>query len=227
MTNPYGDGFERATEPGPDVEWQLPDGTWAKRTFSTAWPLLAGFKYRRQIKLRAGECSRMQDETIVDDLVQTGSRDYPWYSAKTGFTWTNEGLRTKGNLPEFQSTNIVAHIEKQPKENSMTEQVYKFGMIEAKEVTIGCQGGSKVYLMTLDQAIAIGEEAKAMKAEAEIKVGDFVMVHEHRLGRVINCNEGFMEVSGFVSGLAATACRKIHGTPAELAFLKSVFDGAK
>ena len=225
MTNIFGDGYEAATEPGPDVEVKVRDD-WEKRGDNIS-PLWSDVIYRRPIKLQAGERYRMRDGRIVDDLTPTKSNSlyremYAFWSEKHQMTWTRNGKMCSGESDVLKHTDLVEHIEKQPKENSMNT-------IKVPPAAVGFHfaDGSSEYHITLDQAIALGEQAKAMKADAEIKVGDFVMVHKHRLGRAINCNEGFIEVSGFISCIAATACRKVHGTPAELAFLNAVFDGAK
>lgn len=231
MTSIFGDGYEASTEPGPDVEWRHQEST----LWTPLGKLVNCFSppnlFRRPIKLRAGETYRMRDGRMVDDLTfTTGGKlyteMYPFWSKKYKMTWTSNGKRCLSDSEILKYTDLVEHIEKQPKGNSMESVLQN---IKVPGPAIGCHysNGTSDYYITIDQAISLGEHAKAMKAEAEIKAGDFVMTHKHRLGRAVKCNEGFIEVSGFVSGIAAMACQKVRGTPDQIAWLKSVFDGAK
>lgn len=127
----YGMGYEKATEPGPDVETLTTGETcshqWVKRQYPKN-PLQHGSLYRRPLpiisqhpgaiplepgeELKVGERYLLAGGLITSALVNTSGYEltYPLHCPRLMMTWTKAGIRDlEGDYPE---TNVVARLPK-------------------------------------------------------------------------------------------------------------------
>lgn len=209
--NIYGLGFEKATEPGPDVEIQLYSGEWLKRTYNSPL-LLDNFTYRRPIKLQVGHRYVRRDGVVVRFL------DYePMNMPGFGF-WCSDNKSRHENgaytTQEQTSLDLVTHIEEP----------------ETKEEPMTCLNMNNVIMMnnvpvTYAQIEAAHAEMMKQKAEKEIKLGDIVRHKNCKIMFIVTQTLGYSFGTEQACSYHKDDLEKVTGTPEFMAELRAKLEG--
>ena len=126
------------------------------------------------MKLQVGERYRMRNGKIVDDLIEGIDRNYPFISRKRQYSWTEKGIRwIDSKEKRITDTDIIEHI---PKEKEMKEPMVR---INRKQENFDGSDFKSIIEVTLSEAIRLGEEAQRIKAESEIRPGDYFFDKQH------------------------------------------------
>jgi hypothetical protein len=167
------------------------------------------------IELKLGERYRAENGGIVDDLGFNESLDtlYLFYSKKHDTSWTKDGKRFTFR---DDGLDIIEHL---PKEEKMQDQ-------PEPKVEITTKAGKVV--LSLDDAIEVGEAAKQKKAEIakreEIQEGDWCQTGS----KLFKCTEikGNYAQSKNKDSYYLGCCKKLHPTPEVKAWLDGVVGAA-
>jgi hypothetical protein len=171
------------------------------------------------MKLKVGECYRLRNGEVVGPLI---ARDYDSafkfedYSKIKGYSWDEYG---RWACPAINVRDIVEHI---PKEKDMKEQMIKG---TASVYASGTIGYYDIHV-TLGEAERLGAEAQLIKAENEIKAGDWVKNKENKLiGMVEKVGRSIVYCLENVHWGTET-CTKITN-PAHIQALNEIYEGMK
>jgi ribosomal protein S17 len=239
MTNPYinpfGEGYEEAMEPGPEVECFNPTCSCSKWSKNSAFNINVsvsddfkacsyksmiqaknnGWLYRQPIRLRVGE-HYLNRGGVEDEIIRINEQGGAFkYISRRGLTYSEKGEW----VSVINKRDLITHL---PREYwGKTKEEKMDNTITVKNATL-----------TLDEAIALGKEAeskkKAIEAENEIKAGDFFWYD----GVIRCCRERYLS-DGRVFVRATDAFTGQPGgmkkitTPAHIQALKEIYEGMK
>ena len=165
------------------------------------------------MKLQVGERYRMRNGEIVGPLSYWG-KDTKYRFAEDGVNgrlWNEAGKRYM-KINE-DPTDIIEHI---PKDKAMSEQM----------VIVNCRNWPSPghVALTLDEAERAGNEAKRIKAENEIKAGDFV-VYRKEGRKVLSVDRDCLHVA-HGNPICFSDCTKITNL-AHIQALREIYEGMK
>lgn len=221
----YGEGFCRADEPGPDVEWRTTGG-WQKRMYPCN-ALELGAIYRQPIKpkpitLQTGESYRMRNGEIVGPIQERIRVYEPVYKFEMpggGESWTASGKwRDDCSESDF---DLVEHITTEDKRMTFEEwfQSHEDGEWKSTRQSLAQQA--------YEAGLKSGEVAKKMREDIEINAGDFVMAFDYiRKVKMVKDHSCYFHNSTASSYVQSNLCTKITN-PAHIQALTEIYEGMK
>lgn len=209
--NPFGLGYERATEPGPEVELKNSSGIWQLR-IDPMEPLGHLYLYRRPIKLQVGHRYALRSPSdsmlkVVDVLLFKNEADvYDRYLCSDGRKRAESG-RFFGH--DESCWDLVTHIEEpETKEEPMKDTVTVNNVA-----------------MTYAQIEAAHAEMMRQKAEKEFKLGDIVRIKGFNVMFIASQKREKTYSTGGVNYYSESILEKVTGTPEFMAQLRAVLEG--
>ncbi len=205
--NPFGEGYEEATELGPEVELLNCFREWVKPNPLNG-RLFDCQTYRQPLRLRVGEHYLNRDgvEVAIVDSDRSGTWEYR--------DSEGHGYKRNGEVLNNYNRNLITHLPREYWGKTKAEKM------EPKENTMDNTITVKNATLTLDEAIALGKEAQRIKAENEIKAGDYFLFNGFQI------NKSKSPDIDYWTKYELSNCKKITN-PAYIQALKEIYEGMK